>query len=121
MIPAPILLVLAVLCVSGCGSHTEIPGGRYTLEKFYENGRYYLRKGRDSSPGGVFDGYILKIGANREVVIAQVHRLSRGDPDGWYILDIKSGQVAGPLDKAALDSALHKHRIECIPPDTFAE
>jgi len=85
------------------------------LEKA-ESGKCYLRKARDKSLGGVFDGVVLEVGWSSEMVLGNVSRLYRGDPDGWYRLEIRSGKVTGPISKNSLqaDSKLSKIRTRRV-------
>ncbi len=113
------MLLVLVIAFTGCGSQRVPVAGSYFLEMFPENGRFYLRQRGDGSVGGVFDGYLLQIGANQQMVIAYVKRLSRGDPDGWYSLDIKTGEVSGPLTEFERSDICGKNGIICEPIDDF--
>ncbi|MEZ5324733.1 MAG: hypothetical protein R3F19_06690 [Verrucomicrobiales bacterium] len=75
----------------------------YYLEKFPENGKFYMRRaGEGDVPGGVFDGIVLEVGWSDTVVLAKIKRLYGGDEDGVYRLDLSSGQVIGPLPDETL-------------------
>ena len=112
----PLALLILML---GCGSNRIIVTGSYYLERFPENGRFYLRQRGDGSTGGVFDGHLLWIGANQDAVIAYVKRLYRGDPDGWYVLDVRTGKVSGPLTECELRAVCTKNGITCEPVDAI--
>jgi len=102
-----------LILMLGCGSNRMIIAGSYYLERFSENGKFYLRQRGDRSTGGVFDGYLLQIGANQDIVVAYVRRLYRGDPDGWYMLNVKTGKVSGPLTENELRAVCNKNGITC--------
>ncbi len=111
--------VALMLWVPGCGSNRIPIAGSYYLEKFPENGLFYLRKRGDDSVGGVFDGHVLQIGANECVVVAYVRRLYRGDPDGWYVLQVPRAKVFGPLSASELQTICRAHDITCEPVERF--
>lgn len=114
------IISLALLfSVLGCSSQRVPVVGSYYLEKFSENGRFYMRQPGDRSNGGVFDGYLLYIGANEDVVIAYVKRLYRGDPDGWYTLDVKTGKVSRPLSESERNKLCNKNGIACESVDAI--
>jgi len=113
-----LLISLALLMLMlGCGSNRMLVAGSYYLERFSENGRFYLRQRGDRSNGGVFDGHLLQIGANQDIVIAYVKRLYRGDPDGWYMLNARTGKVSGPLTECELRAVCNTNGITCEPVD----
>ena len=108
----PVILV-AVLCVAVGAlwiwnpNSQRLPGG-YVLELF-ESGKYYLRhRGGTIDGGGTFDGTVEEIGWTEDQVLARINRLYDGDPDGWYALSIRTGNVRGPLspDDIAADASL---------------
>jgi hypothetical protein len=104
---ASLLAALAIGIFSGCGqSHRQLSGGYY-LERFDEGGTsYYVgAPGKDVNGGGVFDGTVQEIGWNDDLILARVRRIYRGDPDGWYALNVKTGQVAGPLQSSELKTS----------------
>jgi hypothetical protein len=75
----------------------------------FENGKYYLRhRGGTIDAGGTFDGTVEEIGWTEEQVLARVNRLYDGDPDRWYALSVRTGNVRGPvsLDEIAADPSL---------------
>jgi hypothetical protein len=93
--------------------HQKIAGG-YALERFQENGMYYLIDSTKDMPGGgVFDGTVHKIGWNQEWVLAWVRRLYHGDTNGWYALNLKTKQVIGPIQESDLQTNSGFSRIKC--------
>jgi hypothetical protein len=73
-------------------------GSRFEIEEFDEGPTvYYVVESGVDSPGGVFDGVIEKIGWKGDEILAMVTRLASCDPSGWYILNIKTGVVIGPI------------------------
>lgn len=112
-------LLLALILVVGCSRGSVHILGGYYLEKFPENNHFYLRRRGDGSIGGVFDGYLLSIGVSTNVIIAYVKRLYRGDVDGWYMLDVKSGRLTGPLSDGELTKVCSENGITCEPIDLF--
>ena len=88
-------LIIAFLTIS-CSSKKL--GSKYEFEKFSEGDSvYYLIEIGVDSPGGVFDGIVKEIGWRDDEVLARVIRLSSSDPSGWYIFNLKSGKVSGPI------------------------
>ena len=74
--------------------------GDYRLEQFEDFRTYYLHKSGhdDSSEGGsVIGGTVLRIGWSSRYIVAERHSISRGDPDGWMIIDVRSGAMSGPF------------------------
>jgi hypothetical protein len=92
-------LILTSLLLYGCNqNHKQLSGGYY-LERFDEGGTsYYVGKsGTTVEGGGVFDGTVEEIGWNENWILARVTRLSSGDTNGWYALNLKTGKINGPL------------------------
>jgi hypothetical protein len=113
------IVVFVLSMLPGCRnlSHGQLPGGYY-LERFDEGGvSYYLgAKGKPVSGGGVFDGTLQEIGWNEDWILARVTRCYRGDPDGWYALNVKTGQITGPLQDAELKKNPAFSHISTVPP-----
>ncbi|HWN96204.1 MAG TPA: hypothetical protein VNT99_14305 [Methylomirabilota bacterium] len=89
----------------------------YKLERFDENGKYYVIAPDDWSVGGVFDGIVERIGWNQDWILARVTRLYRGDTSGWYALEVKTKRVVGPLQESELSSNKEWSQIKCYAPD----
>jgi len=107
-----------LLC--GCNpSHRQLSGGYY-LERFDEGGTsYYVgAPGKALDGGGVFDGTVQEIGWNKDWILARVRRIYRGDPDGWYLLNVKTGQIAGPLQSSELKTNSALSSIKTVQPAT---
>ncbi len=94
-------------------------GNGYHLERFSENGLYYVLARGDYSGGGAFDGTIQKIAATNGLVVAFVSRLARVDPNGWYVLTTKTGKIVGPLSESAVQELSGLSTSNCIAPDQF--
>ncbi len=92
------------ILLTGCEGSTKRLVGEYRLERFNENGKYYLVDSKDESGGGVFDGTIDQIGWSQDWILAQVIRLYHGDANGWYALNVKTKQVTGPLSESDIKS-----------------
>ena len=83
------------------------------MERFQENGKYYVVTPEDLSGGGVFDGTVELIGWNHDWILARVTRLYHGDTNGWYALDVKTKQVIGPVQESELRKNAAWSKIDC--------
>ena len=119
-----LIAIAAISLVAACGcsdvdifsrDQKQLVKG-YRLEKLPENQRFYVRKKGDESPGGVFDGTIVRIGWNNDYILAEVDRLFGGDRDGWYSVETKSGALAGPLTSQEVTNQAHLRSIRCVSP-----
>ena len=112
-----VLVVAGSILLCGCGpSATKLAQG-YKLERFDENGKYYVTAPEDLSGGGVFDGTVERIGWNQNWILARVTRLYHGDTNGWYALNLKTKQVIGPVQESELSSNVEWSRIKCYAPE----
>jgi hypothetical protein len=105
-----------LLC--GCGqSHQQLSGGYY-LERFDEGGTsYYVgSSGKPVNGGGVFDGTVQEIGWNEDWILARVNRLYHGDTNGWYVLNVKTGQVLGPFQASEVKANSAFSNIKIVQP-----
>lgn len=112
----PVAVITLLLC--GCNpSHQQLSGGYY-LDRFDEGGTsYYVgAPGKAIDGGGVFDGTVQEIGWNDDWILARVRRIYRGDPDGWYALNVKTGQVDGPLQSSELKTNPAFSNIKAVQP-----
>jgi hypothetical protein len=109
--------VITFLLCSCNQSHRQLAGGYY-LERFDEGGTsYYVgAPGKSVSGGGVFDGTVQEIGWTEDWILARVRRVYRGDPDGWYVLNVKTGQIAGPLQSSELKTNSAFSKIKTVQP-----
>jgi hypothetical protein len=110
---AIIALILGSFLFIGCNQSTRKLINDYSLERFEENGMYYLITPGDLSGGGVFDGTIQEIGWNHDWILARVTRLSHGDTNGWYILNLITKQVIGPIQESELRTNSAFSKISC--------
>ena len=106
-IPIKILLGLFVSVVfSACGDQNiHLPGG-YVLERYSENGKYYVLgpDGKDDDIAGAFDGIVSEIAWDDRTILANVRKSYRGDSDGYYWIDIKTRNLSGPISEKAIHS-----------------
>jgi hypothetical protein len=108
-----IVLILGSFLFFGCNQSTRKLINDYSLERFDENGMYYLRAPGDLSGGGVFDGTIQEIGWNHDWILGRVTRLYHGDTNGWYALNLKTKQVVGPIPESEMRTNSALSKIEC--------
>ena len=98
-----IIVVLSSVLLSGCNQSTKKLVDGYTLERFEENGEYYLESSESElSGGGVFEGTIKEIGWNQDCILAYVTRLFHGDTNGWYAVNLNTKQIIGPIQDSEL-------------------
>jgi hypothetical protein len=98
----------------GCNQSSQALADGYVLERFEENGKYYVfHLGDKSSGGGVFDGTIEKIGCKGDWILAQVERLSSNDTNGWYALNVKTRQLIGPIPSGEVRTNTELSAIKC--------
>jgi hypothetical protein len=108
-----LLTAFFLLGVVGCTDTKSLPGS-YKLERWEDNKTYYLQgpSRQDGKGGGLIDGTVLRLAWNDAVI--GVERLStfRGDPDGWMIIDIKAGKIAGPISKSEFEIFRAKYQLQ---------
>ena len=96
-----LFLLIVIVFATGCSPSDRKLVGPYSLERFDENGKFYINKaGVDLSGGGIIDGIALRIGWNSHYIVAERYSMYRGDPDGWMIIDVKTGAMSGPFSEA---------------------
>lgn len=109
------LAALLLVSVIGCSDTKSLPGN-YKLERWEDGKTYYLlepsKLSESNSGGGVIDGTVARIAWDGEVIAAERRAIFRGDPDGWMIIDIKSGKISGPLSNPEFDAIRIKHHLE---------
>jgi hypothetical protein len=91
------ILIGFLLC--GCNQSQKHIANGYHLERFDEGGTFFCvtAPGTPINGGGVFDGTVQEIGWNNDWILARVTRLYHGDTNGWYSLNLKTAQIAGPI------------------------
>ena len=95
------LLTILLLCGSGCNPSQRKVAGAYRLERFNENGKFYLeRAGVEETGGGCIDGTVEEIGWTNGFIFARRVALSSGDPNGWMVIDVSKQSMIGPLPEA---------------------
>ena len=111
------ILVPAVLLVTfmGCGDTKSLPGN-YRLERWEDGKTYYLlgppNQTGDVGGGGLIGGLVDRMAWDGEIICAERYATFRGDPDGWMIVDIKSGKISGPVSKLEFDAVRIRRRLE---------
>ena len=94
-------ILIILVCATGCSPSQRKVSGHYRLELFDENGKFYLEKaGIEEAGGGCIDGTVEEIGWTNGFIFARRHAISRGDPDGWMIIDVNKESITGPLSEA---------------------
>ena len=108
-----LFVVAGSLLFCGCEPSTVKLTHGYRLERFDENGKYYVIASEDLSGGGVFDGTIEQIGWDQDWILARVTRLYHGDTNGWYALDLKSKHIIGPIQESDVKTNAAWSKIDC--------
>jgi hypothetical protein len=103
----PIILLVLLLLMPVAGS--------YHLERFLIMADFICEAMGGRSIGGVFDGHLLQIGANQDIIIAFVNHLYRYDPDVWYVLEAKTGKIYGLLTEPERGCVCNWNGIACEP------
>ncbi|MGG7604378.1 hypothetical protein [Massilia sp. BKSP1R2A-1] len=110
-----LLAVSLLVAVIGCSDTKSLPGN-YKLERWEDGKSYYLhgpsKLFEGQSGGGVIDGVLVRIAWDREVIAAERYAIFRGDPDGWMIIDIKSGKISGPVSNPEFDAIRIKRHLK---------
>ena len=110
---AAIILLFASFLFFGCNQSTRKIVGEYSLERFQENGMYYVINREDLPGGGVFDGTIQEIGWNNSWILARVTKIYHGDTNGWYALNLATKQIIGPIQESEIKTNSALLTIEC--------
>lgn len=113
-----LIAIATSIFVCGCEPSTKDVTHGYRLERFDENGQYYVIAPKDLSGGGVFDGTIEQIGWNQDWILARVTRLYHGDTNGWYALDLKTKRMVGPIQESELRANPALSKIKCRDAET---
>lgn len=108
-----ILTIFFLLGAGGCADTKSLPGN-YKLERWEDNKTYYLLGPlqQATNGGGLIDGVVLRLAWSEEVIGVERFSTFRGDPDGWMIIDIKSGKISGPISKSEFDIFRDKYRLQ---------
>jgi hypothetical protein len=94
-------LLIVLACVTGCSPAQRKISGPFRLERFDENGKFYLEKAGIEKPGGgCIDGTVEEIGWTNGFIFARRHAIYGGDPDGWMIIDVSKQSMTGPMSDA---------------------
>ena len=112
------LAILVALLICGFNPNQRLLVGGYYLDQSEDVPYVYYvgAPGMAINGGGVFDGTIQRIGWNANWILAKVIRLSQGDPNGWYALNLKTRRVTGPLTGVQLKRDLLGWRIKPASP-----
>ena len=109
------LAVSLLVAIIGCSDTKSLPGN-YKLERWEDDKTYYLlgpqKLFAGHSGGGAIEGVLVRIAWDGELIAAERHAIFRGDPDGWMIVDIKSGKISGPVSNPEFDAIRIKHHLQ---------
>jgi len=93
-----LVLLIVLVWTTGCDPNSRKVDGPYRLERFNENGKFYLEMAGVEEPGGgCIDGTVEEIGWTNGFIFARRIAIYRGDPDGWMIIDVTKKSMIGPL------------------------
>lgn len=108
-----LFMAFFLLDVVGCTDTKSLPGS-YKLERWEDNKTYYLLgpSPQDGKGGGLIDGTVLRLAWNDAVIGVERFSTFRGDPDGWMIIDIKSGKISGPISKSEFEIFRAKYQLQ---------
>jgi hypothetical protein len=110
-----LLAAFLLVTVVGCGDTKSLPGN-YKLERWEDGKTYYLlgpsKQFEDVDGGGLTGGVVVRLAWDGEMIGAERYATFRGDPDGWMIIDIKSGKISGPISKPDFDAICIKRHLE---------
>lgn len=112
----PFLVAFLLVTVMGCSDTKSLPGN-YRLERWEDGETYYLLGpskmfSEDVSGGGLIEGVVVRMAWDGEIIGAERYATFRGAPDGWMIIDIKSGKISGPVSKTEFDAIRIKRRLD---------
>lgn len=113
----PALLIGLAFLLSGCGLQQRRIAGDYRLEQWEDFKTYYLhRRGHDDSAegGSIIGGTVLQIGWSDRFIVAKRQSISRSDPDGWMIIDVRSDTMTGPFTDAEMRGRSDVQGIEIL-------
>lgn len=109
------LAAFLVATVMGCSDTKSLPGD-YKLERWEDGKTYYLlgpsKQFEGVKGGGLIDGMVVRMAWDSEIIAAERHATFRSDPDGWMIIDIKSGKISGPVSKPEFDAIRIKRHLD---------
>lgn len=109
------LVAFLLATVVGCSDTKSLPGN-YKLERWEDGQTYYLlgpsKQSEDLNGGGLIGGVVVRMAWDGEIIGAERYATFRGDPDGWMIIDIKSGKISGPVSKPEFDAIRIKRRLD---------
>ena len=110
--------ILTSTLICGCNQSRHRLSGGYSLERFDEGGTsfYVTAPGTALDGGGVFDGTVEEIGWNNDWILARVIKSYRGDTNGWYAIQLKTGKVAGPFQDGEIKSNATLSQIQVMQP-----
>ena len=111
----PSLVAFLLVTVMGCSDTKSLPGN-YKLERWEDGQTYYLlgpsKQSENIKGGGLVDGVVVRMAWDGEIIGAERNATFRGDPDGWMIIDIKSGKISGPVSRAEFDAIRIKRHLD---------
>ena len=103
-------LLKAIICgfitisFTGCFDSKMKLAGNYYLEDVGESRKSIIvSKSGEELIGGVFGGNVIQLGWNEKYILAFVEPHYKGDVSGWYLLEVTSGNIHGPLSENEME------------------
>jgi hypothetical protein len=109
-----LFICFLLLVVAGCTDTKSLPGN-YKLQRWEDNKTYYLlgpSKNESDQGGGLIDGAVIRLAWSGEIIVAERFSTFRGDPDGWMVVEIKTGKISGPISIAEFDMIRKRYRLQ---------
>jgi hypothetical protein len=108
-----LLVFSLLLTMAGCSDTKSLPRN-YKLERWEDNKTYYLLGPSETKAqgGGLIDGVVVRIAWSEEIILAERFSTFRGDPDGWMVVEIKTGKISGPISQAEFDEIRRRYRLK---------
>jgi len=90
--------------------------GTYCLEQWEDNSTYYLndRAAETNDGGGAIDGTVQRIAWTRDLILVERRANSRGDPDGWMLIDVVRRKMRGPVVEAEAQATLTREGMRPV-------
>jgi hypothetical protein len=111
-------MFIALSMLVGCSEARRIGNG-FRILRFHENQKVYLQRfGRSDN---YLEGTIEVAGWNDTHIYAYVVKNYRGDIDGWYCVDIETGEIAGPMQPSMVEQEAKRNGIVIRPVDEILE
>ena len=97
--------------------YREISNGIY-LHQWEDGTTYYVETKYTigSNGGGFLEGTVTDIGWNKKYLVVKKNPLFQGDPRGWFLINIATRKLDGPIPKTALKNVLETNKIKILSP-----